>query len=119
MSAADARLRTAVLHVRSTASFRANAGAMNPGQSPAVVTAALYKADGTRLLERTGLEILPNSMRQFSLLELFGGAVVEDGFIVFESTQPVFTWASVIDNASGDPFFVPGVEDKDEVLAIP
>jgi hypothetical protein len=118
LNPADARTKTAVLHLTNNQQFRTNAGAMNPGTEPATVRAALYTADGTRLLERTDVVIPPRSMRQFSILELFGGAIVNDGFVIFESTQPLFTWGSVIDNASGDPFYVPGIEDKDEVLPI-
>ncbi len=108
----DAKLKTAVLHLSNAPEFRTNAGVMNPGTQPATVTASLHGADGTKLLDGVPVVIPPKSMRQLSIFELFGGAVFPDAYIAFESTQPVYTWGSVVDNRSGDQFYVRGIEDK-------
>ena len=107
-----ARARTVVLHVANVVEYRTNAGVMNPGTESATVTAILYATDGSRLGASAPFVIVPKSMRQFSVIELFGNVNFVDGYIEFQSTQPVFTWGSLIDNRSGDPIYIPGVEDK-------
>jgi len=114
----EAKMKTVVTHLSNGFDYRTNAGVMNPGAETATVTAVLWGADGTKLGETATVEIPPKSMRQMSIGDWFGGAFFGDGFITFESTQPVFTWGSVIDNNSGDQIYVPGVEDKAEVEPI-
>lgn len=122
MELSDAKLKTVVLHLKSTfdtgivgqMTYRTNVGVMNPGNEPATVTSVLYGAPGVKLLEGLVITIPPKSMRQMSIPELFGTATFNDGFVTFESTQPVYTWGSVVDNKSGDQVFVRGIEDKAE-----
>ncbi|MCM2316289.1 MAG: hypothetical protein NDJ92_14165 [Thermoanaerobaculia bacterium] len=119
----DAKLKTVVLHLKSPfnvgipgsgGSYRSNVGVMNPGSETATVTSRLYGADGTPLGTGAVQMIPPKSMRQLSLAALFGGVFFPDGFVTFESTQPVYTYGSVIDNNSGDQVFIRGIEDKAE-----
>ncbi|MGK2858791.1 MAG: hypothetical protein ACSLFQ_16460 [Thermoanaerobaculia bacterium] len=118
-----AKLKTVVLQLKSPfdtglpggpGSYRSNVGVMNPGSEPATVTPALFGADGTPLGTAQMLTIPPKSMRQLSVTDLFGGVFFNDGFVTFDSTQPVYTWGSVVDNDSGDQVFVRGIEDKAE-----
>lgn len=109
-----------VLHVTQDAEYRTNAGVMNPTDEPAHVTAFLVRADGTLLTPEVEITVLPKSMIQNSLAATFNtDRQVDDGFILFKSSVPVFTWVSVIDNRSGDQVFIPGAEDKDEVTPLP
>lgn len=108
----EARKKTVILHLSHTPEFRTNAGVMNPQRTATTVKASLYGHNGVRVLESAPFVIEPMSMRQFSMLELFGGLFAQDFYIVFESTEPVFTYGSVIDNLSGDAIFVRGLEDK-------
>jgi hypothetical protein len=115
--------KSIVLHVSSSSDlskgFRTNAGIMNPNSTASTVTPRLHRADGTLVAQGAPLTILPKSMTQQSLSSLFGPVTdFEDGFILFDSSLPVFTWASVIDNRSADPIFVLGVEDKDEITPL-
>jgi hypothetical protein len=122
MSLDDAKLKTVVLHLKNypdsgivgATSFRTNVGVMNPGNETATITSGLYGPNGVRLLEGLVLSIPPKSMRQLSMAELFGTVVFNDAFVTFESTQPIYSWGSVVDNKSGDQVFVRGIEDKDE-----
>lgn len=104
----DALIQSVVLHVSSVPQFRTNVGVMNPGSAEATVTISLYVAQGTYALHAAPLTIPPKSMRQVSLHDLFGGLYLPDGYLVFNSTLPVFTWGSVVDNFTGDGFVVPG-----------
>ncbi|MFA6954250.1 MAG: hypothetical protein WC538_00085 [Thermoanaerobaculia bacterium] len=120
MSLSDAKLQTVVLHLKNSfdtgiagaTSFRTNVGVMNPGSEPATIKSVLYGAPGVRLLEGLVITIPPKSMRQMSMAELFGTVWFNDGFVTFESTQPIYSWGSVVDNKSGDQVFVRGIEDK-------
>jgi hypothetical protein len=98
--------------------FRTNAGVMNPPQETAIVKLKLVGIDGNPLLESAVLEVPPQSMRQWSTGELFGGVYMADGVILMESTAPVFTWGSIVDNQSGDAIFVRGVDEMDIAPAL-
>lgn len=106
----EALTRSAVLHAAVTPEFRTNAGVMNPSLQTAVVNMKLVGTDGSVLLESVTQNVPPRSMRQWSTAELFGGVFVQDATIVIESTVPVFSWGSVVDNMSGDAIFVRGVD---------
>ena len=111
-----ARQKSIVVHATQNANFRTNAGIMNPQRAPATVTPSLVFPNGSLIAEGAPITIPPMSMIQTSVAAMFGtDRTFDDAFIVFDSTQPVFTFISVIDNRSGDPFFVPGAEDKAEV----
>lgn len=120
MTAAEAKEKTVVLQLKNDffGEYRSNVGVMNPGDVETTVTAKLYGFDGTPLGNIGQLTIPAKSMQQVSIQDLFGFAVFPDGFVTFESTHPVFTWGSVIDNRTGDAIFVRGVEDKAEVIEI-
>ena len=101
-----------VLHVSNNDAFRTNAGVMNPNRDPINVRATLVRADGTLVAERDLFELPPYSMTLQPLGQLFGGApVVDDGYIVFNTSLPAFPFASVVDNQSGDAIFVSAVVD--------
>jgi len=114
----EARLETVVLHLSNTPERRTNIGAMNPGPEAATVKATLYPWDGSSSLESAPFVLPAMSMKQVSLADLFGGLFLVDGYVVFESTHPLFTWGSVIDNQSGDPFYIIGRESKEERIEI-
>lgn len=108
----EALTRSAVLHAAVTPEFRTNAGVMNPSLETAVVKMKLVGTDGGVILESVTQEVPPRSMRQWPTAELFGGVFVPNATIVIESTVPVFSWGSIVDNMSGDAIFVRGVDDR-------
>jgi DNA polymerase III delta prime subunit len=111
-TAGTALKETVLLHVTSRLEARTNVGVMNPGSEPATVTMKLVGIDGVTYLTSDPQEIPPKSMRQWSVSDLFGGLFVTDSTVSVSSTLPVFTYASVVDNASGDAIYVTGVEDR-------
>jgi hypothetical protein len=118
-----ARKKTIVTHISAYgalgAGFRANLGVMNPQRVAATVIPRLYAADGTLLKEGPPVIVQPQSMEQIAFAQMFlYTQPVIDGFATFESDQPVFTYASIVDNQSSDQFF-PEVEDKAGVYPIP
>lgn len=108
----SAHRESVLLHVTSRQEARTNIGVMNPGGETATVTMKLVGIDGVAHLTSAPQEIAPKSMRQWSLTDLFGGLFVTDSAVTISSTHAVFTYASVVDNASGDAIYVSGVEDR-------
>lgn len=101
-----------VLHVSNNTAFRTNAGVMNHNREAVTVRAKLMRADGTLDAESAPFLVPPMSMTLRSVSQFFGeDRIVDDGYFVLESTLPVFTFASVVDNDSGDAIFVNGVAD--------
>jgi hypothetical protein len=108
--------KSIVVHASNSAGFRTNAVLMNPQRVPAAVTALLALADGTLLAPEASITIPPMSMIQSAVPALFNTRrTFDNAFLQFDSDQAIFTGISVVDNRSGDQFFVPGVEDHDEV----
>jgi hypothetical protein len=121
---ANGLTQSVTLHVSHSSDFsqgfRTNAGIMNPNRVFAVVTPSLYRADGTLIADGVSITVEPFSMIQRSIPAMFGdGVSVEDGYIEFSSSLPVFTWASIVDNRSSDGFVVIGAEDRATVEPIP
>ena len=110
---AEAKKTTILLHGAESADFRTNIGAMNPGLEPATLKVTLLNHDGSVFESREGLTVPARSMEQWSLSAIFGGLYSENALVRIESTVPVFTWASVVDNYTGDAIFVNGVSPAD------
>ena len=105
--------KTVITHASHNANYRTNVGIMNPQRVPAVITPSLVLPDGTLIAEGAQLTIPAMSMIQMSVPAMFGtDRQFDDAFVVIDSTQAVFGFMSIIDNRTGDPFFVPGAEDK-------
>lgn len=90
--------------------YRSNVVFMYPGTTSATVRAKLRKGDGTLLADVTLDPLGPNGFRQINRLDVFIGnpnTVTDTNlWLEFTSDQPVLSFASVINNASGDPFAV-------------
>jgi subtilisin-like proprotein convertase family protein len=97
-----------LLHIERSASFRTNLGAINTGNSDQVVRFTLYDAGG-HVINSTERTIAPLRAAQFPLDALTSSPVI-DGRVetqVINGWHDVVSWASVIDNVTGDPIFVP------------
>jgi hypothetical protein len=101
------RLRE-LLHIERSVSFRTNLGAINPFGSPMVLRFRLFDAAGN-LLGSTDRSIGPSRVVQFPLdaltsAQIAGGRIETE---VISGLDVPIVWASVIDNVTGDPIFVP------------
>jgi len=97
-----------VLHVEHSPAFRTNAGAINTGGSDALIRFSLFDAAG-QLLESTDRTVGPLQAVQFPIDALTSSAFVDGRLEVqmLSGSRGAVAWASVIDNATGDPIFVP------------
>ncbi len=90
--------------------MRSNVGFVNVSGIPIEVDVELYRSPGTSLGTLT-VPLAALEWRQLTDVFRMVSAEVDDGFAIVRSPTPggrVIAYASVVDNASGDPFLVPG-----------
>jgi hypothetical protein len=104
----EASLLQTIPHVVDNYEIRTNLGINNTTDSPATVSIRLFDRNGNELASASvtvaprGLTQVNNVVRQ--LLNLQDVANVE-GSIQLQADQPIFGWASQIDNVTNDPGF--------------
>ncbi|MFI5119193.1 MAG: PKD domain-containing protein [Thermoanaerobaculia bacterium] len=92
------------------AGYRSNVDFMNPGATVANFTVKVRKGDGTQLSSAT-LSLAANALLQKALddggtFPGVAGTTDTNLWVEFTSDQPILVFASVINNASGDPFAI-------------
>jgi PKD repeat protein len=90
--------------------YRSNLDFMNPGATDANVTVKIHKGDGT-LLSTGTITVGPNGLVQRPIddsgtFQGVAGTTDTNLWAEFTSDQPILSFASVINNASGDPFAI-------------
>lgn len=106
-------------HDRSSGSgFRTNLGVVNVTEDDCRVEIELYEANG-HLLGMVPVELPPMGYRQFNrVFAKVTPGTVEDGYAVVRTTSvggAFFTYASVVDNLTGDPVAVSAVRIPEEI----
>ncbi len=89
--------------------YRTNVVFANPGTSDATVNANVRKGDGTSISTATIGPLAPNGFKQVGNWADFPGVSGTNDtnlWLEFTSDEPVLAFASVINNASGDPFAI-------------
>ncbi|MEA2326430.1 MAG: hypothetical protein QOE68_1389 [Thermoanaerobaculia bacterium] len=97
-----------LLHIERSSAFRTNLGAINTGDPDDVIRFTLYDAAG-HALGSIDRHVGPLLVIQFSLDELTSSPIT-DGRVeveVIAGNGHALAWASVVDNTTGDPIFVP------------
>jgi len=103
-----------LIQLKSNSAFRTNVGVVNPNPTPANVTWKLYDKNNAVVgvvntaampatIQPYGV-ILPNNI---TTIFTAPGADLSDAWVSFTSDQPIFAYASVIDNVTTDPTFIP------------
>ena len=102
--------------------FRTNIGFVNATGSSIEVKVEMYAGEGTRLGEKT-YTLKPFEYDQVS--DIFGQVTngeVENGFAVVSTTTSgarFFAYASVVDNRSGDPVYIPATVEGEALEPSP
>jgi sugar lactone lactonase YvrE len=102
-----------LIHLEDSAGARTNIGAVSACSVPITIDVALFEADGTPAGEMQ-LELEPFGTDQFNdLFGSLGGKQSAGGemyAVVSSATSGAlfFSYASVVDNGTNDPIFVPG-----------
>ena len=93
--------------------FRTNIGFFNPNPSDATVRLELRNNEGALLAQST-VVIGALSQQQNSITAYFPGAIAGNApnlTLSFDASTPIFVYAAVNDNVSGDSIFVPAQPD--------
>jgi plastocyanin len=105
----------------SLGNFRTNWGGMNPNPVVANVSFKLYDKTNT-LAGTNNLTLQPFGVfSPANVAGFFGNPDrdLTDAWIAFESDQPVFFYASIVDNTSTDPTFIPAATDSGVAPIVP
>lgn len=98
----------------SLGNFRTNWGGMNPNPVVANIAFKLYDKSNT-LAGTNNLTLQPYGVfSPTNITGFFGNPNrdLTDAWMSFESDQPVFLYASIVDNGSEDPTFIPATNDS-------
>ncbi|HYC61857.1 MAG TPA: CHRD domain-containing protein [Thermoanaerobaculia bacterium] len=109
----SAALRRGVTPHLANNGFRTNLGLFNPNQTDVTVRLELRNVSGALVAQET-MTLAGWSQQQRSLGTYFEGvdlATVENATLSFDASSPIFLYASVIDNVSGDSMLVPAQTD--------
>jgi hypothetical protein len=88
--------------------FRTNIGHFNPNASPIQVTFTAYGSDGTMLGTVTA-DVPAYRQLQLAaaaLIPELAGQSIENFYVTYSSTAPVFVYGAVVDNVNGDSVYV-------------
>lgn len=123
LPATGAKTKGAVLQIRANGvkgeagTFRTNIGVVNTTDQEAVVNWRLY--DKSNALAGTGTTTMPPYgvtqplvVRDATYFQGLPGTLdLSEAWVSFTSTQPLFVYASVLDNGTEDQTFIPAVDD--------
>jgi hypothetical protein len=102
-------------YVVDTLFFRSNLGINNPNPSAASVHISHVDSNGLLVSPAASVSVPPNGYLQIdSLLRYLEGATSVtglEGSLVLESDQPLHAFVSQIDNQSGDPSILDGIQE--------
>jgi len=114
-----------LLQLKSNAAFRTNIGVVSPVNAAVNVTWRLYDKNNalistgpTMTLQPFGV-IGPTNMAGGLFFPIPAGADLNDAWVSYQSDNPIFAYASVIDNSTTDPTFIPAVPDSGETIVVP
>lgn len=97
--------------------FRTNIGAVNPNGVAANVTWRLYDKNNALVGQALVETMPPYAVKAPGSIGLYAqggvpaGADLTDAWLSFESDQPLFAYASVVDNFTADGTLIPNFED--------
>jgi heme/copper-type cytochrome/quinol oxidase subunit 2 len=124
LDVSTAATQAVLIQLKSNGAFRTNIGAVNPNSTSATVTWRLY--DKNNALIATGT---PTVMAPFAVIgptNMAGGfffnagnADLSDSWVNFTSDKPIFAYASVVDNVTTDPTFIPMSFDSGTIVTQP
>jgi hypothetical protein len=106
---AEASMIQTIPTVLDTLQLRTNLGINNPSEQPASVMIRLISRDGLEV-GATAVMVMPKGLTQINnvVRRLLNQSEFTsfEGYLRLESDQPIFGWASIIDNLTNDPGFV-------------
>jgi plastocyanin len=113
---------TSVRNGGSGPSFRTNVGVYNRTGSAATVTFTVFDGGTNQVGNPVTINVGPHAGGQVN--QIFNAAgdaghATQNGVVVVSSSQPIFSYAAVIDNNTTDPIFVVGAQDLPQQAITP
>lgn len=124
----QARAKGVVLQLKANGSrgtrgtFRTNVGFVNPVNATTTVNARLYDKNGAQVGAVKTITMQPFGVISPSALTgLFnaGSADLSDAHMIYDATNPIFAYGSVLDNGTEDPTYIPASEDSGTPIVVP
>jgi hypothetical protein len=103
--------QASLLQLKENVKFRSNVGFVNPSPDPAVVTIEALDTQGM-LQATTTIELAPWEHRQLNRILINLGGVEEATLTLTVHQGTVAAYASVVDNTTGDPVFLPALKHR-------
>jgi heme/copper-type cytochrome/quinol oxidase subunit 2 len=105
-----------LIQLKASDKFRTNIGLVNPNTTSVNVTWRLYDKNNALVGSVKTISYAPFGVQGPTSLAAFADNVpinadLSDAWLSFVSDQPILAYASVIDNATTDPTFIPMSED--------
>jgi len=102
----EAGTRQAIYNLVQNSAFRTNLGVVNTKTTPANVLITIRNANGEQL-GQVSVQLGAYGWRQVNrIIEQF--RTTSNAYAIITSDSPILSYASVVDNATGDPYYVPG-----------
>ncbi|HKS22494.1 MAG TPA: hypothetical protein VJZ76_06840 [Thermoanaerobaculia bacterium] len=103
--------------------FRTNMGILNPNNATANTTWRLYDKNNALVGDAKTLTVAPYAVIGPSEMRGFfgapAGADLSDAWIGYTSDQPIVAYASIVDNGTTDPTYIPATEDTNPPSSTP
>ena len=125
IDATQAKTKGVLQQLKSTGSgpgtSRSNLGFVNPGATAAAVTLRLYDKNSAKVSEQALTIPGRSSLSPANYFASVAGADFSDAWASYTSDVAIIAYASIIDNGTTDPTFLPAVEDtgSDPVVVVP
>jgi hypothetical protein len=117
VDSASAKKNGLLIQLKSNSSFRTNIGMVNPNGAAANTTWRLYDKNNAVVGTAKSVTLAPYAV--ISPQEMRGYLVgtgdtsdLSDAWIGYTSDQPIIAYASVVDNGTTDPTYIPAAEDS-------
>lgn len=119
MAVSQAKQKGALLQLKQnggngqTGTFRTNVGVVNPNNAPANVTWVMYDKNNALIKTTTATYAPLQALAPTPATTVANVSTgdLSDAWLSYTSDQPIFVYASVVDNGTTDQTFIPAVDD--------
>src|SRR5438477_1672616 len=116
VDSASAKKNGVLIQLKSNGAFRTNIGMVNPNGAAANTTWRLYDKNNALVGTPKTVSLPPYAVISPQELKAYlgapAGADLSDAWLGYTSDQPIVAYASVVDNGTTDPTYIPAAEDS-------
>jgi len=123
VDSALAKKNGVLIQLKSSSSFRTNIGMANPNNATANTTWRLYDKNNNLVGTAKAVVLPPYAVISPQEMRGYLGASLSDdlsdSWVGYTSDQPIVAYASVVDNGTTDPTYIPAAEDTNPPSTTP